>query len=361
MKLIYVCSPYSGDIEANTDYARKACRHVVDSGRIRRAIEKRSEGLLAGRNIVDDNTVPFGARSVLCLVTGRVFNIGIRAKDTMAVETVLEPGEYSFRGAISDKITENKRALECLEDIAQIGGARYAHTQECYEMRLFRNGYTDVEMFNKALKELPRTIEKVRTEDVNARMGGLVGDGVYREYLRTPPKARSEYPVGNSSYVLEADRLKGRKTINVISIPAVMNTIMAPGATISTLSNLLDMDHFEDITNDFYSCLAYKYSRGKIVLKVDHYWNGKRSAHTFSGVDIHGIIKAYKDELWKGNADDELRDFALVHRESDWDTQLFTVPIVRIVEDKKGTSENFYILLKRYSKIFQYIFREEEA
>ena len=34
MKIVYVCSPYSGDIEANTEYARKACRHVVDSGYI---------------------------------------------------------------------------------------------------------------------------------------------------------------------------------------------------------------------------------------------------------------------------------------------------------------------------------------
>ena len=34
MKLIYVCSPYSGDINKNVEYARKACRHVVNSGNI---------------------------------------------------------------------------------------------------------------------------------------------------------------------------------------------------------------------------------------------------------------------------------------------------------------------------------------
>ena len=32
MKLIYVVSPYSGDIGKNTEYARKACRNVMDCG-----------------------------------------------------------------------------------------------------------------------------------------------------------------------------------------------------------------------------------------------------------------------------------------------------------------------------------------
>ena len=32
MKLIYVASPYAGDIEQNTDFARKACRHVMSEG-----------------------------------------------------------------------------------------------------------------------------------------------------------------------------------------------------------------------------------------------------------------------------------------------------------------------------------------
>ena len=34
MKLIYVCSPYSGDIPNNTIYAQKASRMVVDMGHI---------------------------------------------------------------------------------------------------------------------------------------------------------------------------------------------------------------------------------------------------------------------------------------------------------------------------------------
>lgn len=32
MKLIYVASPYVGDIEQNTEFARKACRHVMNEG-----------------------------------------------------------------------------------------------------------------------------------------------------------------------------------------------------------------------------------------------------------------------------------------------------------------------------------------
>jgi hypothetical protein len=34
MKLIYVCSPYSGDVEKNVENARKYCRFVVDKGHI---------------------------------------------------------------------------------------------------------------------------------------------------------------------------------------------------------------------------------------------------------------------------------------------------------------------------------------
>ncbi|NNJ31386.1 DUF7768 domain-containing protein [Lacrimispora defluvii] len=32
MKLIYVASPYAGDIEQNTEFAKKACRHVMNEG-----------------------------------------------------------------------------------------------------------------------------------------------------------------------------------------------------------------------------------------------------------------------------------------------------------------------------------------
>lgn len=32
MKLIYVASPYAGDIEQNTEFARNACRHVMNEG-----------------------------------------------------------------------------------------------------------------------------------------------------------------------------------------------------------------------------------------------------------------------------------------------------------------------------------------
>ena len=32
MKLIYVASPYSGDVERNTEYAKLACRNVLDCG-----------------------------------------------------------------------------------------------------------------------------------------------------------------------------------------------------------------------------------------------------------------------------------------------------------------------------------------
>lgn len=32
MKLIYVASPYDGDVEANLEYAEDACRFVVNSG-----------------------------------------------------------------------------------------------------------------------------------------------------------------------------------------------------------------------------------------------------------------------------------------------------------------------------------------
>lgn len=32
MKRIYVASPYAGDIEKNTKFAKKACRHVMNAG-----------------------------------------------------------------------------------------------------------------------------------------------------------------------------------------------------------------------------------------------------------------------------------------------------------------------------------------
>ena len=32
MKLIYVASPYAGDVERNTAFAKKACRHVLEQG-----------------------------------------------------------------------------------------------------------------------------------------------------------------------------------------------------------------------------------------------------------------------------------------------------------------------------------------
>lgn len=32
MKLIYVASPYAGDIEKNTEFAKEACRHVMNEG-----------------------------------------------------------------------------------------------------------------------------------------------------------------------------------------------------------------------------------------------------------------------------------------------------------------------------------------
>lgn len=32
MKIIYVASPYAGDIEKNTEFAKEACRHVMNEG-----------------------------------------------------------------------------------------------------------------------------------------------------------------------------------------------------------------------------------------------------------------------------------------------------------------------------------------
>jgi hypothetical protein len=32
MKIIYVASPYAGDIEKNTAFAKRACRHVMNEG-----------------------------------------------------------------------------------------------------------------------------------------------------------------------------------------------------------------------------------------------------------------------------------------------------------------------------------------
>lgn len=32
MKLIYMASPYAGDIEKNTKFAKRACRHVMNEG-----------------------------------------------------------------------------------------------------------------------------------------------------------------------------------------------------------------------------------------------------------------------------------------------------------------------------------------
>lgn len=32
MKLIYVASPYAGDIKRNTEFAKEACRHVMNEG-----------------------------------------------------------------------------------------------------------------------------------------------------------------------------------------------------------------------------------------------------------------------------------------------------------------------------------------
>ena len=32
MKIIYVASPYAGDTQKNTEFAKKACRHVMNEG-----------------------------------------------------------------------------------------------------------------------------------------------------------------------------------------------------------------------------------------------------------------------------------------------------------------------------------------
>lgn len=32
MKIIYVASPYAGDVEKNTEFAKRACRHVMSEG-----------------------------------------------------------------------------------------------------------------------------------------------------------------------------------------------------------------------------------------------------------------------------------------------------------------------------------------
>ena len=32
MKLIYVASPYAGDVERNVEYAKQACRTVMENG-----------------------------------------------------------------------------------------------------------------------------------------------------------------------------------------------------------------------------------------------------------------------------------------------------------------------------------------
>lgn len=32
MKLIYVASPYTGDVKKNTEFAKEACRHVMEQG-----------------------------------------------------------------------------------------------------------------------------------------------------------------------------------------------------------------------------------------------------------------------------------------------------------------------------------------
>ena len=32
MKLVYICSPYAGDIEANIRFAKDACRHAAEQG-----------------------------------------------------------------------------------------------------------------------------------------------------------------------------------------------------------------------------------------------------------------------------------------------------------------------------------------
>ena len=32
MKIIYVASPYAGDIQKNTEFAKRACRHVMEHG-----------------------------------------------------------------------------------------------------------------------------------------------------------------------------------------------------------------------------------------------------------------------------------------------------------------------------------------
>ena len=34
MKLIYVASPYAGDIEQNTEFAKRACRHAMGEGHV---------------------------------------------------------------------------------------------------------------------------------------------------------------------------------------------------------------------------------------------------------------------------------------------------------------------------------------
>ena len=66
MKLIYIASPYAGDIEQNTEFARQACRYCIEQGHAPIAVhllypqildddipEERSAGLCLGQRALE--------------------------------------------------------------------------------------------------------------------------------------------------------------------------------------------------------------------------------------------------------------------------------------------------------------------
>ena len=78
-KLIYIASPYAGDIEKNVAFARRACRYAIHQGYIPIAVhllypqmlddsDPQSESLVSGL----DNSFCGGVMNYGCAVTGLV-------------------------------------------------------------------------------------------------------------------------------------------------------------------------------------------------------------------------------------------------------------------------------------------------
>ena len=306
--------------------------------------------------------VPVGNDVAMCLVTGRLLHVESGKRGEMFISRVSSYGEYNIYGKISDSITENKRALECIEFLNTPGKASYRPERDCYEVELYKKGYTADEMINKALSELPIVKDRVNSDWVNRGLGRLFC-GKYRETLCVANNAIAAFGEGRSTYVLEEDLKKGTKTIKVISIPVKLETVLGYSGDIESLRYLYNSNNDYSVLGNTVAYgngdrLQYGYKRGVISVVFSRWMSGKREYVEFSGVDLHGIRKALMEEEWGIDCGDKNREgiSKLYYVESMAVRDVVGI-IMKLEVEKEVTPENLYLVRSRYSKAFEYLIK----